>query len=158
VIHVVRRAEQVDQLRALGAETVLNSSGADFGGALSRHCHELRATVAFDAVAGDLPGRLLGAMPRGSKVVVYGALSEQETRVPPQETHLPQGRVEGFWLSDYLAGLGVAGLLRRAVRVQRLLATDLQVKVRARAPLEDAVEAIERYQEHMSEGKVLLVP
>lgn len=157
-IHVVRRAEQVDQLRALGAEIILNSSDADFEGALRRHSHALQATVAFDAVAGDLPGRLLTAMPRESKVVVYGALSEQATRVSPQDLIFRRGQLEGFWLSDYLAGLRAPGLLRRAVRVQRALATDLQVKVRARVPLEGAVEAIERYQARMSEGKVLLVP
>lgn len=37
---------------------------------------ELGATIAFDAVCGELTGRLVTAMPRGSTVHVYGALSQ----------------------------------------------------------------------------------
>ena len=84
MIHIVRRAEQVEQLTALGAEVVLNSSEPDFDDALHRHCKDLHATLALDAVAGEMPGRLLQAMPKGSKVVVYGALSEQGVTVSPE--------------------------------------------------------------------------
>lgn len=37
VVHVVRRAEQVEQLKALGAEVVLSSSDAGFEDALRQH-------------------------------------------------------------------------------------------------------------------------
>lgn len=158
MIHIVRRAEQVEQLAALGAEVVLNSSEPDFDNALHRHCQDLRATLAFDAVAGDMPGRLLQAMPKGSKVVVYGALSEQGVTVSPERLIFRDQSVEGFWLSDYFGSLSLPGLLSRAVRVQRALATDLQVKVRARVGLGDAARAIEDYQARMSDGKVLLTP
>lgn len=158
MIHIVRRAEQAQQLKALGAEVVLNSSEPDFDEVLARHCKDLRATLALDAVADGLPEQLLEAMPRGSKVVVYGALSEQEVGVSPEQLIFRKGCVEGFWLSDYLGSLSLPGLLDRAVRVQRALATDLQVKVRARVGLEDAVNAIQNYEERMTDGKVLLTP
>lgn len=158
VIHIVRRAEQVQQLRALGAEVVINSSEPGFNEALKRHCHDHRATLALDAVAGNMPGQLLEAMPRGSKVVVYGALSEQEVRVSPAQLIFRGASVEGFWLSDYLGRLSLPGLLDRAVRVQRALATDLQVEVRARVRLEDAVDSIQNYEAQMTGGKVLLTP
>ena len=158
VIHIVRRAEQVRQLKALGAEVVLDSSEPDFDETLKRHCHDLRTTLALDAVAGDLPGQLLGAMPRGSKVVVYGALSEQEVQVSPAQLIFHGASVEGFWLSDYLGSLSLPGLLDRAVRVQRALTTDLQVEVRARVGLGDAVAGIRSYEAQMTGGKVLLTP
>ncbi len=158
MIQVVRRDEQVRQLKALGAEVVLDSSDDDFEGALEHHCHNLNATLALDAVAGDMPGQLLAALPRGGKVVVYGALAEQAVAVSPEELIFRKGQVEGFWLSDYLGSLSLPGLLRRAVQVQRALGSDLQVEVGARVGLEDAVTSIERYQEKMTGGKVLLVP
>lgn len=156
VVHVVRRAEQVEHLKELGAEYVLNSSDAGFDATLERQ--ELHATLAFDAVAGDTPQRLFQAMPRGSKVVVYGALSEQVVNVSPQQLIFRQQRVEGFWLSDYLGNLSLPGLLLTALRVQRALGTDLQVQVRAHYSLERAIEGIESYQERMTEGKILLTP
>ena len=156
MIHVVRRDEQVEQLTALGAAVVLNSSEPNFNEVLKYHCHKLGATLAFDAVAGVMPRRLLAAMPRGAKVVVYGALAEQAVTMSPEQFIFRKGQLEGFWLSDYLGSLKLPGLLRRAV--QRALATDLRVEVRSKARLEDAVESIQRYQEQMTGGKLLLIP
>ncbi len=117
VVDVVRRAEQADELWAAGASYVLYSGGADFGGRLEAVCKDLAATLAFNAVAGALTGRLLQALPRGSTVVVYGALSEDSVRVPPEVLIFAGKRVESFWLSDYLGSL--PGLVRRAAGVQR---------------------------------------
>ena len=158
MVHIVRRAEQVEALRALGAEVVLDSSTPDFDEALAHHCERLGATLAFDAVAGDTPGRLLRAMPRGGKVVVYGALSEQAVEVSPGQLIFKDQRVEGLWLSSYLGSLSLPGLLYRALQVQRALTTDLQTKVRAHVGLEEAVAGIEGYQERMTDGKILLTP
>ena len=156
VVNVVRRAEQADELRALGAAHVLCSGDADFEEQLKGVCEDLEETLAFDAVAGDLTGQLLQAMPRGSTVVVYGALSEEAVSVPPEALIFQNKRVEGFWLSDYLGGLSLPGLARRAVGVQRALRGDLRAEVRARVGLEGAVAAIGNYEREMSGGKVLI--
>jgi NADPH:quinone reductase len=76
VINVVR-AEQVGLLRGLGAEYVVNSSEPEFDTRLRELCHRLAATIGFDAVAGEMFPLLLGAQPRGSRLLVYGALSLQ---------------------------------------------------------------------------------
>jgi hypothetical protein len=39
---------------------------------------KLNATVALECVAGDLPGRILQAMPHNSILISYGQLSEQK--------------------------------------------------------------------------------
>ena len=158
VVNVVRRPEQVDELRAEGAEHVLCSSDPDFDARLRERCETLRATLAFDAVAGPLTGRLLEAMPAGSRVVVYGALSEAAPSVPPRPLIFERKRVEGFWLSDYLGALSLPGLVRRAVGVQRPLRGDLQAEVRSSVGLEGAVAAIEDYEKSMGGGKVLITP
>lgn len=43
---------------------------------LSAAAKKLGATIAFDAVCGEMTGRLVTAMPRHSTVHVYGALSQ----------------------------------------------------------------------------------
>lgn len=158
VIHIVRRDEQVQQLRELGATDVLNSETPGFLEYLTARCHELGATLAFDAVASDLSRMVVQAMPEGSTLIVYGALSEQNVAISPSELIFRHQRVEGFWLSTYMSQLGLPGLLRRALKVQRTLSTDLQVKVRERATLAHAAAAIERYEAHMSGGKLLITP
>ena len=158
VINVVRRPEQAAELRAAGAEHVLCSGDADFGARLGERCKTLRATLAFDAVAGPLTGRLLEEMPPGSRVVVYGALSGEAPVVPPGPLIFERKRVEGFWLSDYLGSLSLTGLVRRAARVQRSLGGDLRAEVRARVGLGGAVAAIRDYERAMSGGKVLITP
>src|ERR1700682_3393532 len=50
VVNIVRRAAQIDALRAIGAEYVLNSSDAGFDTAVRGLCHKLGATIGFDAV------------------------------------------------------------------------------------------------------------
>ncbi len=158
MVHVVRRDEQVELLRGLGAEHVLNSSLSNFDKDLKEVCHRLDATFAFDAVAGDMPQRLLYAMPRSSKVLVYGALSEEPIRLDPRGLIFEDQRVEGFWLSDYLENLALPNFLLRTVRVQRALGTDLRADIRGRYALENAVEGIRAYEQNMTEGKILLTP
>lgn len=74
-INVVRRAEQVKLLRGMGAEHVLDSSDPAFDKNLRELCQRLGATIGFDAVAGEMSGRVLRAQARGGRLLVYGALS-----------------------------------------------------------------------------------
>lgn len=59
------------------AEYVLDSSKPDFDEKLKELANKLNATVAYDAVAGDMPGKLLAVMPRNAIIIIYGRLSGQ---------------------------------------------------------------------------------
>jgi len=75
VIHVVRRPEQAALLKSQGAVYVLDSCQKDFLPSLTALCKQLDARLAFDAVGGEMTLQLLCALPRGGKVVIYGAPS-----------------------------------------------------------------------------------
>jgi len=158
VINVVRRAAQVEQLRAQGATYVLNSSAPEFDQQLREVCHRLGATLALDAVAGEMPDRLLSVMPRGARVTVYGALSGKPSPIDPGALIFRQQQVDGFWLTDWIKQQSLLEQLRAGSMVQRLLRSELKTTVRAALPLEDALRGIDLYTENMSAGKVLLVP
>jgi NADPH:quinone reductase-like Zn-dependent oxidoreductase len=158
VIHIVRRKEQAELLRSLGAKYFLDSSAQDFDERLRELCHQLHATLAFDAVAGEMTGRLLRAMPRGARLVVYGALSEQACQIDPRSFIFEGKFVEGFWLAEWLRGKNVISQMRTAIGVQKFLANDLKTEVRERFPLEEAVKGLAYYASKMTEGKILLVP
>jgi len=160
LINVVRRDEQVELLRSMGAEHVINSEADSFEEDLRRLCRELRVTVAFEAVAGEMTGRLLEAMPRGSTAIVYGALSEQPcAAISPIGVIFEGKRVEGFYLGTWLQRRGMFATLRLTSQAQRLVREgDLDTQVQRHAGLEDAVDALMQYHRHMTDGKVLIHP
>jgi NADPH:quinone reductase len=158
VVNVVRRRGQAETLSTEGARTVLDSSTEEFDEKLSEVCKRLRATVVFDAVAGELTGRVLRAMPSGSTCVVYGALSMQGCLLDPRSLIFERKSVRGFWLSDWMRTSGALKKLTAARSVQKLLKDELRTKIRARLPLEDAAEGVRLYEREMTGGKVIFVP
>ncbi len=158
IINVVRRRQQLDLLLKMGADQVLDSSEPDFEQALKTLCRQAGATLAFDAVAGEMTGRILRAMPSGSRVLVYGALSLQACQIDPASLVFEEKRVEGFWLSAWLRQRNLIAQLRTARQVQKLLAGELKTDIQARLPLDQAARALELYTDNMTSGKILLVP
>lgn len=158
LIDVVRREEQVAQLRAQGAQYVLNSTAPHFEARLREWSQQLGAKLAFDAVAGAMPGRLLQTMPRGTQVIVYGALAGEICPIDPSVFIFKQQQITGFWLVDWLRQQGTGSQIRTAFAIQRLFNTELRTGVRAAVPLEQAVHALRLYTQNMSEGKILLLP
>jgi NADPH2:quinone reductase len=158
VINVVRRAEQVELLRSMGAEHVLNSSDPNFDDELRKTCHKLGATIAFDAVAGEMSGRVLRAQPHGGRLLVYGGLSLKGMEIDPESLIFEGKHLEGFWLSAWLRGRNLLSQLRVARQVQQLLSGDLKTEIRARLPLEKAAKGLAQYSADMTAGKVLIVP
>lgn len=158
LINIVRRTEQVDELKAFGAKYVLNSSDPDFDAQLRDLCQRLDARVAFDAISGEMPGRLLAAMPNGSTVIVYGGLAGQPAQIGTTALIFQRKQVEGFWLSNWIASKNVFALLRAWRHAYRTLTRDLPTVVRACYPLTDIHNALADYSAQMSGGKVLLLP
>jgi NADPH:quinone reductase-like Zn-dependent oxidoreductase len=160
VLSIVRRTEQGEALRAQGAapEQVLNSADCDFDTRLRDACRQHRVTLAFDAIGGEMTGRLLDAMPPGSRVLVYGSLAHEACRIDPESLIFESKKVEGFWLTEWLRNRTLLGQLRLLSRVQKLLVTEFRSEVQARVPLSAVSEALNRYATNMTGGKVLLVP
>jgi len=77
LVNIVRRAEQAEVLREIGATHVVDSSQPDFAEQLTEAIRETGATLAFDAIGGgSLAGDILTAMERAQ---------------PPLETYTPYG-------------------------------------------------------------------
>jgi NADPH:quinone reductase len=159
VINVVRRAEQLELLGGgLGAEYVVNSSEPEFDKRLRELCHRLGATIGFDAVAGEMSARVLRAQPRGSRLLVYGALSLQASQADPATLIFEGKRLEGFSLDAWLRSRTLLGRVRLARKIQELLRSDLKTHFHSTVPLQEAGRALQRYAANMTAGKVLLVP
>jgi NADPH:quinone reductase-like Zn-dependent oxidoreductase len=156
VISIVRREEQVNMLKTEGAEHILNSSEPDFEDKLKEISHQLKATVVFDAIGGQMTRQLLNAVPDGSKIFVYGRLSTDECPILPGELVFNGKQIRGFWLIDYLKDKSFIQNVKTTKKIQSLLGKELSSKINAEFPIEKMEEALETYQNNMSKGKVLI--
>ena len=160
IINVVRREVQVELLNSLGAVHVLNSSDEDFADRLRAVSADLQATAAFEAVAGEITGTVLNVLPEGSTVYVYGALSEEACdNIDPTELIFRRKTVTGFYLGSWLQERGSLGVLRAASRAQKMLIDGrIETKVQRTVSLEEAVDGLRQYVDHMTDGKLLIMP
>lgn len=131
LVNVVRRAEQAELLRDIGATNIVDSSQPDFADRLTDAIRETAATLAFDAIGGGtLVGEILTAMeraqpplasytPYGSsvhkQVYIYGSLDFAPT-VIERRFGLTWG-VGGYLLTNALARLGGEAIARMRARV-----------------------------------------
>lgn len=159
-IHIVRRKEQEDLLKSFGADIVLNSESPTFEQDLKKEAHRLKATVAFDAVAGPMTGLILRAMPSHSKILVYGALSGKSCMdINPLSLIFQESSVGGFYLSEWIESKNVWELYRATSTVQKLIADGtFHTSISAEVSFEEAPKALEVYSKEMTGGKVLIKP
>ena len=158
LINIVRRHSQAALLERQGAQIVLNSSAVDFDQQLQDASRRFDARLAFDAIAGSMTRQLLQAMPAESKVTVYGRLSHEAALIETGPLMSEGKSIDGFLLGPWMAKKRLPQKLLLWRRAQKLLLTDLSSKIRARYALQDAQEAVQSYQNHMTGGKVLFIP
>ncbi|HVT27135.1 MAG TPA: zinc-binding dehydrogenase [Lacipirellulaceae bacterium] len=160
LVNVVRRDAQAELLQSLGAKHVLNSTSERFVDELQSLCRRLNATAAFEAVAGEMTGTVLNAMPPGSTAYVYGGLSYEPCgNIDPIELIFHEKSVVGFYLGNWLDRRGPIGILRAAGRVQRLIVDGrIGTSVQRRLTFDEAVDGLHQYVNNMTVGKVLITP
>lgn len=103
IINVVRREEQAKLLKDLGAEHVVVTAEAEWKETLRNKIDTLKASVAFDAVAGEGAGELLSMLPNKGTLFVYGTLGGDISGINPIDLIYRQKQVKGFFLSDWLS-------------------------------------------------------
>src|SRR5262245_25250489 len=74
LVNVVRRREQAEALRAIGADHVVVTAEPGAAAELRALCDRLAVRFAFDAVGGESTGQLAGAIGKGGRLLVYGML------------------------------------------------------------------------------------
>lgn len=158
LVSVVRRESQAQLLRDLGAIHVVNSSASGWRDTLRTLAREAKASVAFDAVAGALTGEVAACMPRGSTIVVYGALSETPCSIDPRELVFRGQHLQGFWLADWFRTAGLPAVLEGGVAVQRRIRQEFATSIRDKVGFDHILESMAAYERSMSDGKILLCP
>lgn len=83
-VNIVRKDENVKDLKEnFGAKYVLNQDSPTFFQDLEQVLAEVKPTVLFECVGGDLAGEIFLRMPPKSFMVVYGNLTKQKVTFEP---------------------------------------------------------------------------
>jgi trans-2-enoyl-CoA reductase len=99
-ISVVRRAELIAELQALGSDVVL-VEGESLTGEIKAALGGAPLQLALNAVGGDSALRLANALSPGGTLVTYGAMSRQPVRLPNGLLIFQDIRFRGFWVSRW---------------------------------------------------------
>jgi len=175
LVNIVRRPEQADLLRGLGAEFVCDSSSPTFTGDLTAALLATGATIAFDATGGGrLASQILGCMETAinaaateysrygssvhKQVYIYGGLDRRPTELIRNFGMM--WSVGGWLLTPFLQKLGVPGMLRLRQRVVDELTTTFASHYTDEVSLAGALslDAIQTYAKQATGQKFLIRP
>jgi len=175
LVNIVRKEEQADLLRDMGAVHVVNSNSDSFMTDLTDAIHTTGATLAFDATGGgSLTSNILSCMEAAAARTpgaysIYGSIKHKQVYLygglDTSATVLNRGYgmawgVGGWLLPNFLAraGLEVAGRLR--ARVANELKTTFASHYTNEISLTDAlqVETVQRYFAKHTGEKFLICP
>ncbi len=174
LVNIVRKPDQVVQLRGLGAAHVVDSSADSFLEDLTAALRATGATIAFDAIGGgELAGTLLSRMDKvagqgepfsryGStthkQVYIYGGLDRGPTVL--RRDFGMAWSVGGWLLTPFLIKLGPQGADRLRQRVADEITTTFASSYGMRVSLSEAVdpERVRRYGRMATGDKALIVP
>lgn len=155
-VNLVRRPDQVMELLALGADSVVCTEDSRWPEQAGRFLAR-GADAAADAVGGALGGEILKLLRPGSTLLVYGALSGAPLQLPGGQLIFRTATVRGFWLTEWKKRTPKAERDRACAEVMNLMVQGrLHCPVAGAHPLDAWPAAVAQAQASARGGKVLL--
>jgi NADPH:quinone reductase-like Zn-dependent oxidoreductase len=156
-LNVIRRREQVEELRRLGADAVIATNDEPLVERVRSLTVGEGVVCALDAVGGATGAEAVECLGRGGRMLVYGTLSGEPIPLSPRALMVGQKRVEGFWLSEWVREQGVVTMLLLFRRLGRLIQEGaLATEIGATFPLDEVQAAVREAARPGRHGKVLL--
>jgi NADPH2:quinone reductase len=178
LVNIVRKQEQVDLLKSIGAEYVCNTSDESFMDDLVTALVETGATLGFDATGGgnngELPGQILAAMEIAAnknateysrygsdtykQVYIYGGLDQSPT-VLKRAFGLSWG-LGGWLLTPMIGKIGMKRFQEMRMRVAREISTTFASSYAKEISFEEMLqpETIREYAKQATGKKYLVNP
>jgi len=115
ILNVVRREEQAELLRSIGAKHIVVTSGdvQTWKDELKTKIKELNVTCAFDAVSGNMGGTLMEVLPPKSTVYTYGGLAGPIGNINPIDLIYRKKQLKGWYLTSWVSSGGPLHILPR---------------------------------------------
>nr|WP_070960787.1 zinc-binding dehydrogenase [Hyphomonas sp. Mor2] len=175
LVNIVRKPEQEEILRGLGAKYIVNSSKDSFMADLIDAVHETGATLGFDATGGgklgsDILTAMEGAAARTPGAYsIYGSVAHKQVYLygglDTSPTVLSRGYgmawgVGGWLLPNFLAKAGMEVAMRLRTRVADELTTTFASHYTGELSLSEALQAenVAKYNAKTTGQKYLICP
>ena len=175
LVNIVRKQEQTELLKELGAKYIINSSDKDFMPQLIEAVHETGATLAFDAIGGGkLASDILTAMEAAAARTpgaysIYGSVHHKQVylygSLDMSATVLSRGYgmawgVGGWLLPNFLAKAGMDVAMRLRKRVADELTTTFASHYSHEVSMAEALDAdiAKAYNAKKTGEKYLMLP
>lgn len=156
LINLVRRNEQVELLKSLGAQYVINTSDNQWENNLAKLSEDLNATLFLDALAGEMTTKLSEISPKGSTIMVYANLSGNSFSINARTLLQGDKTISNFYLGNWAKKQSLLKNLSTARKAQMLVGAELKSEIRHIYNLNEINEALDDYTGEMTGGKVLL--
>lgn len=155
-LNVVRRREQVEELKKLGADAVIVESDGPLPEQVRRIAPE-GVRYAIDPVGGKAASEVIGSLSMGGRCLLYGSLSDGAVSISQRHMISNSIQVSGFWLAAWARQQSVLGMLRLFRQVRAMMREGiLQTSFAAIYPIEEVKKAVEHASAPGKGGKVLL--
>ncbi|MCO6391903.1 zinc-binding dehydrogenase [Aliihoeflea aestuarii] len=143
-IAIVRRDDQIDLLKSIGAAHVLNAEAADFDAKLAEVMGQEKPRIFLDAVTGPLAAKIFNAMGKRARWIVYGRLDPEVTPIiEPGQMIFMHKKIEGFWLTEWMRSAGNDKRMAAVIEAQKRFSDGRwKTDVTAIVPLEEAVSRV----------------
>lgn len=157
-ISTVRRAEGIAELKAWGADEVIDTSTQSLPKRVKEITGGQYVRRAIDALGGPIGAELLKCLAHDGVLYVYGVLSLQDMPVNGGLLIFKNITIKGFWLTDWLAKADkeVRNTLRKQV-IELMASGDLKAPVDATYDLADFKQALAHDARPGRLGKIVLV-
>ena len=102
-ISVVRRKEQVAELKETGGDVVIADAGSSLRDKVRAATRGQGVRYAIDPVGGATGAALVGCLSPGGRLILYGTLSGDPLPLSPRDLIAGSATIEGFWLGNWMA-------------------------------------------------------
>ena len=175
LINIVRRQEQVELLKSIGGEYVLNSSDENFKSQLIQAISDTEATLAFECIGGgDMAGQILDVMEKSfasnsdnyslygtttpKQVYIYGSLNQTPTTF--NRSFGMYWSISGWLVTPIIQRIGMEGFMAMQKRVADEIDTTFKSEFHKSISLDEMCEPdhIVEYVKAKSGKKYLVKP
>lgn len=156
-INVVRRREAVDELKGLGADSVICSADGPIATQVRSVVGLEGVKFALDPVGGDTGTAAFDSLASNGRLVLYGTLTGEPVRIDSRKMIAGKRVVEGFWLGHWMRERSILQSLKLFSQIAQLMREDvLTTRVGASFPIDRIHEATRAAEAVGREGKILL--
>lgn len=157
-INIVRRRNQVEELKQLGADEVIATEDENIVERVMSITEGKGVSYAIDAVGGKTGADVERSLANRGVMIVYGLLSLEPTPIDVRHMIFRSSTVRGFWLSEWFKSADPQKQQSIAMELMMLMAKgDVAPPVEAEYELKDVLKAVKHSEEPGRSGKVLLV-